>query len=452
MSTHQREVYSISRLNAELHQVLKSGFPPLWVEGEISNLTLPRSGHVYFSLKDHYAQVRCAFFRQKRLLLRQQLPENGDQVLVRARIALYEPRGDCQLIVEQIQPAGAGQAQQALERLKRKLHAEGLSDPSRKLPLPPFPRQIGLITSPSGAALRDILQILKRRFPCTSVLIYPTLVQGADAPAGLNCALQSALDRAECDVLILTRGGGAQEDLAAFNDEQLARRIAAGRIPVVSAVGHEIDVTLVDFVADQRAPTPSAAAELVTPESQQLLASLIATRQRLQQLALHTIQSHQTILAQWQQRLQQRHPANRLLQQQQRLDELHQRLLSICQRQQQHTGIRLTHARQRLWAQNPQHTLHQTATQISHWQQRLHTAYVHILQQQTARWRQAAVQLHAFSPLATLQRGYSIARIATDKRIIRRASQVKSGDDVTVELAEGSLSVRVQHTIESILP
>ncbi len=448
MQSPQREVYSISRLNAELHQVLKSGFPPLWVEGEISNLTLPRSGHVYFSLKDRYAQVRCALFRQKRLLLRQ-LPENGDQVLVRARIALYEPRGDCQLIVEQIQPAGAGQAQQALEQLKRKLHAEGLSDPGRKLPLPPFPRQIGLITSPSGAALRDILQILRRRFRCASVLIYPTLVQGADAPAGLNRALQTALDRAECDVLILARGGGAQEDLAAFNDEQLARRVAAGHIPVVSAVGHEIDVTLVDFVADQRAPTPSAAAELVTPDSQQLQASLAATRQRLQELAIQTIQGHQAALAQWQHRLQQRHPANRLLQQQQRLDELHQRLSGACQRQQQHTSIRLTHARQRLWAQNPQHTLRQTATQINHWQQRLQTAYAHILQQQTARWRQAAVQLHAFSPLATLQRGYSITRTVADKRIIRRANQVKPGDDVTVELAEGSLSVRVQRAIES---
>ncbi len=448
MQTPQREIYSVSRLNTELHQVLRGSFPVLWVEGEISNLTTPRSGHIYFSLKDPRAQIRCALFRQKRLLLRQ-LPANGDQVLVRARIALYEPRGDCQLIVEQVQPAGAGRYQQALEQLKRKLHTEGLFDPARKLQLPLLPRQIGLITSPSGAALRDILQILRRRFPCAAVLIYPALVQGNEAPTDLNRALQTALDRAECDVLILARGGGAQEDLIAFNDEQLARRIAAGQIPLVSAIGHEIDTTLADFVADQRAPTPSAAAELVTPERHKLLTQLMTTRQRLQQLALQTIQQHQTVLTQQQHRLQQRHPASRLLQQQQRLDELQQRLLGACQRQQQHTRTRLAHARQRLQAQDLQRVLHQTATRISDWQHRLHTACVHILQHTTARWRQSAVQLHALSPIATLQRGYSIARTADDGQIVRQSDQVRPGDHLTLQLAQGSLSVQVQHRLSS---
>lgn len=444
MPTPQQDIYSVSRLNSELHQVLKSSFPLLWVEGEISNLTLPRSGHVYFSLKDRHAQIRCALFRQKRLLLRQ-LPANGEQVVVRARTALYEPRGDCQLIVEQIQPAGAGRYQQALEQLKRKLHAEGLFDPARKRPLPPFPQQIGLITSPSGAALRDILQILKRRFPCASVLIYPTLVQGAEAPAALNCALQTALDRAECDVLILARGGGAQEDLIAFNDEQLARRVAAGHIPLVSAVGHEIDVTLVDFVADQRAPTPSAAAELVTPERHKLLTQLTTTRHRLQQLTWQTVQQHRTGLRQLQHRLQQRHPTSHLLQQQQRLDELYQRLLGACQRQQQQVGNRLLHARQRLETQSPQRAMQQTNLRISDWQQRLHTAWAHILQQKTACWRQSAAQLHALSPLATLQRGYSIARTADKQHIIHQADQVSPGDGIVLQLAQGSLSAQVQH-------
>ena len=442
MQISQREIYSVSRLNIELHQVLKGSFPLLWVEGEISNLTMPRSGHVYFSLKDSYAQIRCALFRQKRSLLRQ-LPEKGDQVLVCARIALYEPRGDCQLIVEQIQPVGAGRYQLALEQLKRKLNIEGLFDPARKLPLPAFPRQIGLITSSSGAVLRDMLQILRRRFPCAFVLIYPALVQGAEAPASLNRALQTAFERAECDVLILARGGGAQEDLMAFNDEQLARRVAAGHIPLVSAVGHEIDVTLVDFVADQRAPTPSAAAELVTPERHKLQAELVATRRRLQQLALQAVKQHQAILMQLQHRLQQRHPTSHLLQQQQRLDELYQRLLGACQRQQQHVGVRLMHVRQRLQAQDPQRALQQTAVRVSDWRHRLHTAYASVLQQKTACWRQSVIQLHALSPLATLERGYSIVRAADDGHIIRRADQVESGDHLTLQLAQGSLSVTV---------
>lgn len=446
IQTSSRDIYSVSRLNTELHQALKGSFPLLWVEGEISNLSMPRSGHVYFSLKDAAAQIRCALFRQKRVLLRQ-LPENGDQVLVRARIALYEPRGDCQLIVDQVQPAGAGRYQQALEQLKRRLHADGLFDPVRKRPLPPFPRQIGLITSPSGAALHDMLQILRRRFPCVPILIYPTRVQGTEAPEDLNRALQIALARAECDVLILARGGGAQEDLIAFNDEQLARRIAAGQIPLVSAVGHEIDVTLVDFVADQRAPTPSAAAELVTPERHKLLAQLATTRQRLQQLAVQMVQSHRARLMQCQHRLQQRHPASRLQQQQQRLDELHQRLLTACQRQQQQADSRLAHARRRLQTQDPQRALHQTAARISDWQHRLRTAYVHLVQKKTARWRQSAVQLDALSPLATLQRGYSIARTTEDKQIIRRSGQVRPGDEVILQLAQGSLAVQVQRRL-----
>lgn len=261
-----RDVYSISRLNAEARAVLDGSFPLLWVEGEISNLVAARSGHLYFSLKDAHAQVRCALFRGKRQLLRFN-PANGDLVLARVRVSFYEPRGEFQLTIESLEPAGAGDAQRAFEELKRRLDAEGLFDSTRKRTLPTHPRRIGVITSPSGAAIRDVLHVLRRRAPQIAVTIIPALVQGRDAAADLHAALQTAIARNDCDVLLLTRGGGSIEDLAAFNDEQLARAIAASPIPVVSAVGHEIDFTIADFVADRRAPTPSAAAELLSPDS-----------------------------------------------------------------------------------------------------------------------------------------------------------------------------------------
>ena len=259
-----RDIYSVSRLNAEIRAVLEGSFPMLWVEGELSNLATPRSGHLYFSLKDDHAQVRCALFRNKRLLLREQ-PSDGDRVLVRARIGLYEPRGDCQLIVAHLEPAGQGTAQQAFEQLKRKLQAEGLFDAARKRDLPVFPRRLGVITSPSGAAIRDVLQVLRRRAPHLPVTVFPALVQGAEAPQSLRDALVTALARGDCDILLVTRGGGSVEDLAAFNDEALARMIAAAEVPIVSAVGHEIDFSISDFVADARAPTPSATTSPPSP-------------------------------------------------------------------------------------------------------------------------------------------------------------------------------------------
>jgi exodeoxyribonuclease VII large subunit len=272
----ERDIYSVSRLVRETRAVLEGSFPLLWISGEISNLAQPASGHIYFSLKDEIAQVRCAMFRMRRQQLRFQ-PANGQQVLVRARVSLYEARGELQLIVEHMEPAGEGALRLAFEQLKQKLGAEGLFDSDKKKPLPELPRQLGIITSPSGAAIRDLLSVLRRRFPALPVVLYPVQVQGTEAPRQIVRMLQLANRREECDVLILSRGGGSLEDLQPFNEEAVARAIHASRIPVVSGVGHEIDFTIADFVADHRAPTPSAAAELVAPDR-------LAWRRQLQQL------------------------------------------------------------------------------------------------------------------------------------------------------------------------
>src|SRR5437763_11109252 len=275
-----RIVYSVSRLNREVRALLERGLGVVWVEGELSNLSQPASGHWYFSLKDRDAQLRCAMFRLKNSQLGF-TPSAGQHVLARGRVSLYEPRGEYQLIVEYLEEAGIGALQRQFERLKAKLAAEGLFALERKRSLPRFPRRIGVVTSPSGAAIRDVLHILARRFPPAAVLVYPTAVQGAAAAPALVAALESASARAECQVLILARGGGSLEDLWAFNDERVARAIGACRLPVVSGVGHEIDFTIADLVADARAPTPSGAAELVVPERSACLEVLARGAQRL---------------------------------------------------------------------------------------------------------------------------------------------------------------------------
>ena len=442
-----RDIYTINRLNAELHQVLKGSFPLVWVAGEVSNLAKPSSGHLYFSLKDRHAQIRCAIFRHKRQVLRC-LPSNGEQVLVRARVALYEPRGDCQLIVEHLEPAGEGQRQRAFDALKAKLEAEGLFDVKRKQALPEYPRRIGLITSPSGAAVQDILQVLGRRFPCVQVMIYPTLVQGAEAPADLQRALQCALHRAECDLLVVTRGGGAQEDLVAFNDEALVRCIASAQIPVVSAVGHEIDFTLADFVADRRAPTPSAAAELVTPDQASVQRKLASMMAQLTYRWQHGLQRQQQAVDQLAHRLQRLHPESQLRQQQQRLDELQHRMLLLHQRHQQRVAFRLAELAQRLQTQHPKAVLQRAATQLNQVHHRLDATMRDQLRGHSTALQQAAGQLQVLSPLATLRRGYSIVRDVAESRVIRRADQVQLGELLQVQLAEDSLAVRVDQAVQ----
>src|SRR5271167_4794465 len=286
-----RDIYSVSRLNREVRVLLERGFGGLWLEAEISNFARPSSGHWYFSLKDSAAQVRCAMFRQRNMLSAF-TPRDGQKVLVRARIGLYEPRGEFQLIVDHMEDAGLGALKRQFEELSARLNLEGLFAVERKRPLPSLPRRIGVITSPTGAAVRDILHVLARRFPATAVLIYPVSVQGAQAAAEIVAALESAGVRAECDVLILARGGGSLEDLWAFNDERLARVIAASSIPVISGVGHEIDFTIADFAADVRAPTPSAAAELVVPDAAEWFDAFAQFGARLRRGMLRRLEAH----------------------------------------------------------------------------------------------------------------------------------------------------------------
>ena len=399
-----RNVLSVTALNRAARQLLEGGLGVVWVEGEVSNLAQPSSGHWYFSLKDRDAQVRCAMFRPRNALCLI-APRDGMQLMARGRISLYEPRGDYQLIVEHLELAGEGALRRAFEELKAKLQAEGLFANERKRPLPTLPETIGVVTSPTGAAIRDILHILGRRFPAAQVIIYPVPVQGAAAPAAISAMLDLANSRAECDVLIVARGGGSLEDLQAFNDERVARAIARSALPVVSAVGHETDITIADLVADVRAPTPSGAAELVVPDRQVWLQRFAQEQQRLQRLWQRSNQDAQSALERLQQRLQRAHPGTRLAQQVQRLDELEQRRL-------------------RAW-------------------QALMTAH-------QGRLQELARALHAVSPLATLERGFAIVTRTSDGRALTDASLLQPGERLRARLALGIVEATVEQvTIET---
>ncbi|MGH8323548.1 MAG: exodeoxyribonuclease VII large subunit, partial [Steroidobacteraceae bacterium] len=347
-----RTVFTVSRLNREVRVLLERGLGVVWVEGELSNFSQPSSGHWYFSLKDRDAQLRCAMFRLKNSALGF-TPKAGRQVLARGRISLYEPRGDYQLIVEHLEEAGVGALKREFERLKSTLAAEGLFALDRKRSLPRFPRRIGVVTSPSGAAIRDVLHVLGRRFPPAAVLIYPTPVQGAAAVPAIVEALQMACARAECDVLIIARGGGSLEDLWSFNDERVARAIYASSIPVVAGIGHEVDFTIADFVADARAPTPSGAAELVAPDRNACLEALARTAQRMSACVRRELRSVTARLEGTLVRLKLVHPGVRLAQQAQKLDELEQRLAGAVNREIRTIATRVSSTAQRLKLAHP---------------------------------------------------------------------------------------------------
>ena len=365
-----RNVFTVSRLNREVRLLLEKGLGVVWVEGELSNFSAPSSGHWYFSLKDRDAQLRCAMFRLKNAALGF-TPKAGQQVLARGRISLYEPRGDYQLIVEHLEEAGVGALKREFERLKVKLAAEGLFALERKRGLPRFPRRIGVVTSPTGAAIRDVLHILRRRFPPASVLIYPTPVQGAASVPAIVEALETASARAECDVLIVARGGGSIEDLWSFNDERVARAICASSIPVVSGIGHEIDFTIADFVADARAPTPSGAAELVAPDRNACLEALARTSERMSACIRREFRSVSTRLDAVLSRLKLVHPGVRLSQQTQKLDELEQRLTGAVSREIRVIETRLNTVAQRLNQAHPGLRLAQQVRRLEDLEQRL---------------------------------------------------------------------------------
>ena len=436
-----RDVYSVTRLNREVRVLLERGLGVLWVEGELSNLSQPASGHWYFTLKDRDAQLRCAMFRLKNSLLGF-TPRAGTQVLVRGRLSVYEARGEYQLIVEHMEEAGIGALRRQFERLKAQLAAEGLFAPERKRALPRFPQRIGVITSPSGAALRDILHILARRYPPAQVLIYPAAVQGAAAVPALVAALQVASARAECDVLILARGGGSLEDLWAYNDERVARAIHACRVPVVSGVGHEIDFTIADFVADVRAPTPSGAAELVVPDGRACLEAVTRTAQRLLAAMRRELREGGARLEAVGRRLQLAHPGVRLQQQMQRLDDLGQRLGGAARGGLHHERHRLAELIERLVRHSPDHVVREYRARHQGINARLEHAARECVSRALHRLALAQRGLNGVSPLATLTRGFAIVTRA-DGGLLVDAAAVPTGETIEARLARGTLSARV---------
>ncbi len=435
-------ILSVSQLNSLARELLEEAFALVWVEGEISNLSRPASGHLYFTLKDERAQVRCALFRTRGRSLGFN-PAEGDRVVARARLSLYEARGDYQLIIEGLEPAGDGALRRRLELLKQKLLAEGLFDSARKRPLPAFVQRIAVITSPSGAAIHDILTVLKRRFAAIEVTLLPVAVQGAAAAGEIIAAIATANRLADqFDLILLARGGGSLEDLWCFNDEQLVRAIFHSRLPVVSAVGHETDFTLADLVADLRAPTPSAAAELISPSQDAVLATLAQQIERLHGAMRQRLQRQQAHLTMLERRL--RHPGQRLREQAQRVDELELRLRHGLLRQLRQSESRLQLLNGRLWQQLPNRRLDQHGSQLEALQRRLRQALRQRLDQRQHRLEQLLATLNAVSPLQTLARGYAIASRAGDGLLLRDADQVEPGQPVAVRLHRGRLLCRVE--------
>ncbi|EBN0686126.1 exodeoxyribonuclease VII large subunit [Salmonella enterica subsp. enterica] len=440
LSSQTSSIFTVSRLNQTVRLLLEQEMGQVWISGEISNFTQPASGHWYFTLKDDTAQVRCAMFRNsnRRVTFR---PQHGQQVLVRANITLYEPRGDYQIIAESMQPAGEGLLQQKYEQLKAKLQAEGLFDQQHKQPLPSPAHCVGVITSKTGAALHDILHVLKRRDPSLPVIIYPTAVQGDDAPGQIVRAIELANIRKECDVLIVGRGGGSLEDLWSFNDERVARAIFASTIPVVSAVGHETDVTIADFVADLRAPTPSAAAEIVSRNQQELLRQIQTARQRLEMAMDYYLANRQRRFTQLYHRLQQQHPQLRLARQQTALERLRQRM-SIALEAQLKRAAQQQRLTQRLNQQNPQPRIHRAQSRVQQLEYRLAENLRARLSEQRERFGNAVTHLEAVSPLATMARGYSVST-ATDGHVLKKVKQLNVGDIMTTRLKDGWVTSEV---------
>ncbi len=436
-SQTNQNIFTVSRLNAEVRLLLENEMGIVWLIGEISNFSAPVSGHWYFTLKDSCAQVKCAMFRgnNRRVTFK---PTNGNQVIVKARLSLYEPRGDYQLIIESMQPEGDGRLQQEFEELKMKLAAEGLFAQTNKQTLPEHPKCVGVITSKTGAALHDILDVLKRRDPSLPVIIYPTTVQGDAAAIEIAQAIGRANSRNECDVLIVGRGGGSLEDLWCFNNEIVARTIAASQIPIISAVGHEIDVTIADFVADMRAPTPSAAAELVSRDNSHKEQAFVARQQKLMSAMRYYLSQQSKLSTSLTHRLERQHPSHQLQRQSQQLDELQLRL----QRSMDHfiaSRLQKVERQQyKLQLHSPVKRLNQQKSSLQYLEQKLLDAMDRKLLNTRHQLALAAEKLDTVSPLATLKRGYSITQNESGK-VITKASDTKTGDTLVTRLSEGEI-------------
>ena len=442
----ERAVLTVSQLSLRIKAALEDALPAVWVEGEVSNLRTPSSGHAYFALKDDAAQLRCVLFRSRGRRVRFAL-EDGLQVLAFGGLDVYANRGEYQLVVELIEPKGIGGLQIAFEQLKKKLEAEGLFDPARKRPLPAFPRTIGIVTSPTGAALRDMLHIIGRRFADLRVLVAPVRVQGDGAPQDIAAAIGNLCEVPDLDVVIVGRGGGSIEDLRAFNDERVARAIAGCRVPVISAVGHETDVTIADFVADLRAPTPSAAAELVVREKLHVVRALAALYERMTQAMRGQVaraRERSVFLAR---RRVLTDPRRALGDSHRRVDDLRGRLHAAARAQHRHATHRVALATNTLSSLHPLARISKGVAVLTQLRSRLVAAGGHSVKASRHRFETTIGRLQSLSPLAVLGRGYSLTRLPSGV-VVRRAAQTSPGDAIEVLLHEGTLGARVEQVRE----
>ena len=441
-----RPIYTVSQLTAEIKTILERNFEHLWVEGEISNLRLPGSGHLYFTLKDESAQMRAVMFRLQNRLLKFH-PEDGLQVICYGRLTVYEPRGEYQIVLDHMEPKGLGALQLAFEQLKERLAKEGLFDPDHKKPLPHLPQRIGIVTSPTGAAIRDILQIIDRRFANVHILLYPVRVQGAGAAQEIAQAIDELNRWPGIDVMIVGRGGGSLEDLWAFNEEAVARAIYRSQIPVISAVGHEVDFTIADFVADLRAPTPSAAAELVVRNKVELVQSLESLGRRLHHAGRTAVENRQERLSSLAHRLVD--PRRRLSDVRLRLDDLCVRLANSMRQSLSRKEDRLKSRADGLMLLYPGRRVAEHARRVAQLSRQMAMAQrtqLRLLRQKT---EGCLGKLQTLSPLAVLERGYSIARVLPSKEVIRRASDLKVAGRVNVKVHRGEFIARVEEIKEN---
>lgn len=438
-------ILQVSELTRKVRFMLESELNTVWLCGEISNFVAVGSGHWYLSLKDSHSQVRCAMFKGNNRRVRI-TPQNGQQVLVRAKVSLYEPRGDFQLIIEQMDDAGEGLLRQQFDQLKNTLNAQGLFDLHAKKPLPDFIQSVGVVTSPTGAAVKDILTVLNRRNPGIRVIIYPSLVQGKQAKDDLVAAINTANIRAECDVLIIGRGGGSLEDLWSFNEEAVVRAIYQSTLPCISAVGHEIDTTLADLVADLRAPTPSAAAELVSQDQQELLDKVLSLKKRMLTATGHSLTAYQQHGNALLHRLSQVHPVQQLQNQQQKADQLDWRLKQLMRRELQTFSAKPRQLTQQLIHLSPLIKLQHQGEALAQIEHRMIAAARQQQQQQSQHFAHLIEQLHLVSPLATIARGYAIVR-DTKQQVIRSSKQVAAGDEIQIQVSDGVIISQVNKLV-----
>ena len=436
------KIISVTELNKLAKSLLENGIPKLWIEGEISNLARPASGHIYFSLKDETSQIRCAWFKQRQLINANDI-SNGMKMLALGKISLYQPRGEYQFIIEKMETAGEGDLKRKYEELKQKLFNEGLFDREKKLEIPKIPKKIGVITSPSGAAIRDVLSILKRRFPLLPIVIFPITVQGDNAAPGIEIALKKANHRADCDVLILARGGGSLEDLWAFNEEIVARAIHVSKIPIISAIGHETDTTIADFVSDIRAPTPSGAAEIVTPDQNELLKLLKTLFGRIEHETNQYINSKSQSMDWLSKRLSQSNPIMTVRKQIEISGNLRKLLFSSIGRNLSLHSKAVDGLKFKLNSSSPKLEIQKAISHLSEMQLKITTSSKSSVTKLNSQLTALGKTLDSLSPLKTLDRGYAVARDSKTKKIISNSEKVSINSQIDIKLAKGEIAAKV---------